>query len=187
MLFFFLVFAGWQLQWTFWCPFVLFSPCHLFLPVLCCSLLRNGSVNQNICSLSVEWSPSCTGLPITYGTWWVLRVWCDCEMSLNGYPNGFHICGVLVFQLNYTVPATMVVFIFISFQQESYVSEKNLPALVLLLLLYGWERHLLVQLITLQHIGTFINTAYRNIICFVLVVPSMGVRDTSTPMLVLAA
>uniref|UniRef100_A0A673MDI0 Zgc:172302 n=1 Tax=Sinocyclocheilus rhinocerous TaxID=307959 RepID=A0A673MDI0_9TELE len=41
--------------------------------------------------------------------------------------------------LNYTVPATMVVFIFISFQQESYVSEKNLPALVLLLLLYGWS------------------------------------------------
>lgn len=43
----------------------------------------------------------------------------------------------LVLQLNYTVPATMVVFIFISFQQQSYVSEKNLPALVLLLLLYG--------------------------------------------------
>lgn len=43
----------------------------------------------------------------------------------------------LVLQLNYAVPATMVVFIFISFQQESYVSEKNLPALVLLLLLYG--------------------------------------------------
>ncbi|KAF4107052.1 phospholipid-transporting ATPase ABCA1 isoform X2 [Onychostoma macrolepis] len=41
--------------------------------------------------------------------------------------------------LNYTVPATMVVLIFISFQQESYVSEKNLPALVLLLLLYGWS------------------------------------------------
>ncbi|XP_001920862.6 phospholipid-transporting ATPase ABCA1 isoform X2 [Danio rerio] len=41
--------------------------------------------------------------------------------------------------VNYTVPATMVVFIFISFQQESYVSEKNLPALVLLLLLYGWS------------------------------------------------
>ncbi|KAK7128111.1 hypothetical protein R3I93_020650 [Phoxinus phoxinus] len=41
--------------------------------------------------------------------------------------------------LNYTVPAAMVVFIFISFQQESYVSEKNLPALVLLLLLYGWS------------------------------------------------
>uniref|UniRef100_A0A4W4H8L4 P-type phospholipid transporter n=1 Tax=Electrophorus electricus TaxID=8005 RepID=A0A4W4H8L4_ELEEL len=41
--------------------------------------------------------------------------------------------------LNYTVPATMVVLIFISFQQESYVSEKNLPALVLLLLFYGWS------------------------------------------------
>ncbi|KAK2908022.1 phospholipid-transporting ATPase ABCA1 isoform X2 [Channa argus] len=41
--------------------------------------------------------------------------------------------------LNYTVPAIMVVLIFIGFQQQSYVSEKNLPALVLLLLLYGWS------------------------------------------------
>ncbi|XP_028442644.1 ATP-binding cassette sub-family A member 1 isoform X1 [Perca flavescens] len=41
--------------------------------------------------------------------------------------------------LNYTVPATMVVLIFICFQQQSYVSETNLPALVLLLLLYGWS------------------------------------------------
>lgn len=41
-------------------------------------------------------------------------------------------------QLNYTVPATMVVLIFIGFQQQSYVSETNLPALVLLLLLYGY-------------------------------------------------
>uniref|UniRef100_A0A8B9GUY0 P-type phospholipid transporter n=1 Tax=Astyanax mexicanus TaxID=7994 RepID=A0A8B9GUY0_ASTMX len=40
--------------------------------------------------------------------------------------------------LNYTVPATLVVLIFIGFQQQAYVSEKNLPALVLLLLLYGW-------------------------------------------------
>ncbi|KAL7396790.1 hypothetical protein ABVT39_011869 [Epinephelus coioides] len=41
--------------------------------------------------------------------------------------------------LNYTVPATMVVLIFICFQQQSYVSETNLPALVLLLLFYGWS------------------------------------------------
>uniref|UniRef100_UPI0037E9C7B4 phospholipid-transporting ATPase ABCA1 n=1 Tax=Semicossyphus pulcher TaxID=241346 RepID=UPI0037E9C7B4 len=41
--------------------------------------------------------------------------------------------------LNYTVPATMVVLIFICFQQKSYVSETNLPALILLLLLYGWS------------------------------------------------
>lgn len=33
----------------------------------------------------------------------------------------------------------MVVLIFIGFQQQSYVSEANLPALVLLLLLYGWD------------------------------------------------
>ncbi|XP_041914079.1 phospholipid-transporting ATPase ABCA1 isoform X1 [Alosa sapidissima] len=41
--------------------------------------------------------------------------------------------------LNYSVSATMVVLIFIGFQQQSYVSETNLPALVLLLLLYGWS------------------------------------------------
>ncbi|XP_076009720.1 phospholipid-transporting ATPase ABCA1 [Genypterus blacodes] len=41
--------------------------------------------------------------------------------------------------LNYTVPATMVVLIFIGFQQQAYVSETNLPALVLLLLFYGWS------------------------------------------------
>ncbi|KAJ8374724.1 hypothetical protein SKAU_G00053040 [Synaphobranchus kaupii] len=41
--------------------------------------------------------------------------------------------------LNYAVPATMVVLIFIGFQQQSYVSKTNLPALVLLLMLYGWS------------------------------------------------
>ncbi|KAF7656308.1 hypothetical protein LDENG_00043690 [Lucifuga dentata] len=41
--------------------------------------------------------------------------------------------------LNYTVPATVVVLIFISFQQQAYVSKNNLPALILLLLLYGWS------------------------------------------------
>ncbi|XP_042560069.1 phospholipid-transporting ATPase ABCA1 isoform X2 [Clupea harengus] len=41
--------------------------------------------------------------------------------------------------LNYSVSAIMVVLIFIGFQQQSYVSEANLPALVLLLLLYGWS------------------------------------------------
>ncbi|CAI5650790.1 unnamed protein product [Oreochromis niloticus] len=41
--------------------------------------------------------------------------------------------------LNYTIPAIMVVLIFISFQQQSYVSETNLPVLILLLLFYGWS------------------------------------------------
>ncbi|CAL8309859.1 unnamed protein product [Lota lota] len=41
--------------------------------------------------------------------------------------------------LNYTVPATMVVLIFVAFQQKAYVSEANLPALILLLLFYGWS------------------------------------------------
>ncbi|XP_029460267.1 ATP-binding cassette sub-family A member 1 isoform X2 [Rhinatrema bivittatum] len=40
---------------------------------------------------------------------------------------------------NYFVPATLVIIIFICFQQESYVSSSNLPVLALLLLLYGWS------------------------------------------------
>ncbi|XP_026876278.2 phospholipid-transporting ATPase ABCA1a [Electrophorus electricus] len=40
---------------------------------------------------------------------------------------------------NYIVPATLVIIIFICFQQEAYVSSTNLPVLALLLLLYGWS------------------------------------------------
>ncbi|XP_029688027.1 ATP-binding cassette sub-family A member 1-like isoform X1 [Takifugu rubripes] len=40
---------------------------------------------------------------------------------------------------NYFVPATLVILIFICFQQNAYVSSTNLPALALLLLLYGWS------------------------------------------------
>ncbi|XP_077391609.1 ATP-binding cassette, sub-family A (ABC1), member 7 isoform X2 [Festucalex cinctus] len=41
--------------------------------------------------------------------------------------------------LNYSIPAIIVVLIFVGFQQKAYVSETNLPALILLLLLYGWS------------------------------------------------
>uniref|UniRef100_UPI0037E7D1F5 phospholipid-transporting ATPase ABCA1 n=1 Tax=Semicossyphus pulcher TaxID=241346 RepID=UPI0037E7D1F5 len=40
---------------------------------------------------------------------------------------------------NYIVPCLIVIVIFLCFQQESYVSPPNLPALILLLLLYGWS------------------------------------------------
>uniref|UniRef100_A0A8P4KGU3 ABC transporter domain-containing protein n=1 Tax=Dicentrarchus labrax TaxID=13489 RepID=A0A8P4KGU3_DICLA len=40
---------------------------------------------------------------------------------------------------NYVVPAALVIFIFICFQQKAYVSSTNLPVLALLLLLYGWS------------------------------------------------
>ncbi|KAJ8339827.1 hypothetical protein SKAU_G00344600 [Synaphobranchus kaupii] len=39
---------------------------------------------------------------------------------------------------NYIVPATLVIIIFVCFQQEAYVSSTNLPVLALLLLLYGY-------------------------------------------------
>ncbi|XP_033986599.1 LOW QUALITY PROTEIN: phospholipid-transporting ATPase ABCA1-like [Trematomus bernacchii] len=40
---------------------------------------------------------------------------------------------------NYVVPASLVVLIFVCFQQNAYVSSANLPVLALLLLLYGWS------------------------------------------------
>ncbi|KAG8519196.1 LOW QUALITY PROTEIN: Phospholipid-transporting ATPase ABCA7, partial [Galemys pyrenaicus] len=40
---------------------------------------------------------------------------------------------------NYLVPACIVVLIFMAFQQKAYVAPANLPALLLLLLLYGWS------------------------------------------------
>ncbi|XP_041634758.1 phospholipid-transporting ATPase ABCA1-like isoform X2 [Cheilinus undulatus] len=40
---------------------------------------------------------------------------------------------------NYIVPCLIVIVIFLCFQQESYVSPANLPALILLLVLYGWS------------------------------------------------
>uniref|UniRef100_A0A8C1V7F6 P-type phospholipid transporter n=1 Tax=Cyprinus carpio TaxID=7962 RepID=A0A8C1V7F6_CYPCA len=40
---------------------------------------------------------------------------------------------------NYVVPATLVIVIFVCFQQKAYVSATNLPVLALLLLFYGWS------------------------------------------------
>ncbi|KAM7377381.1 hypothetical protein PAMA_013932 [Pampus argenteus] len=40
---------------------------------------------------------------------------------------------------NYIIPCLIVIVIFLCFQQKAYVSPPNLPALVLLLLLYGWS------------------------------------------------
>uniref|UniRef100_A0AAY4A836 P-type phospholipid transporter n=1 Tax=Denticeps clupeoides TaxID=299321 RepID=A0AAY4A836_9TELE len=40
---------------------------------------------------------------------------------------------------NYVVPCVIVIVIFLCFQQKAYVSPPNLPALILLLVLYGWS------------------------------------------------
>ncbi|XP_074478981.1 phospholipid-transporting ATPase ABCA1 isoform X1 [Sebastes fasciatus] len=40
---------------------------------------------------------------------------------------------------NYFIPCLIVIVIFLCFQQKAYVSPPNLPALILLLLLYGWS------------------------------------------------
>ncbi|XP_069561182.1 phospholipid-transporting ATPase ABCA1 [Brachyistius frenatus] len=40
---------------------------------------------------------------------------------------------------NYIIPCLIVIVIFLCFQQQAYVSPSNLPALILLLILYGWS------------------------------------------------
>uniref|UniRef100_A0A7N8XUY9 P-type phospholipid transporter n=1 Tax=Mastacembelus armatus TaxID=205130 RepID=A0A7N8XUY9_9TELE len=40
---------------------------------------------------------------------------------------------------NYIIPCFIVIVIFLCFQQKAYVSPPNLPALILLLVLYGWS------------------------------------------------
>ncbi|XP_064626259.1 phospholipid-transporting ATPase ABCA1-like isoform X3 [Lineus longissimus] len=48
-------------------------------------------------------------------------------------------CANIVWDLmNYIVPATLCIFIFLAFNKQSYVSADNAPVLVSLLLLYGW-------------------------------------------------
>lgn len=49
--------------------------------------------------------------------------------------------GLFMFwQCNYIIPCVIVIVIFLCFQQEAYVSSANLPALVLLLIMYGWVK-----------------------------------------------
>uniref|UniRef100_A0A8D3C623 ABC transporter domain-containing protein n=1 Tax=Scophthalmus maximus TaxID=52904 RepID=A0A8D3C623_SCOMX len=40
---------------------------------------------------------------------------------------------------NYIIPCLIVIAIFLAFQQKAYVSPSNLPALILLLIFYGWS------------------------------------------------
>ncbi|XP_067103215.1 phospholipid-transporting ATPase ABCA1b [Osmerus mordax] len=59
---------------------------------------------------------------------------------INGVQPLLYWCANFIWDMcNYVVPATLVIIIFISFQQKAYVSSNNLPALALLLLLYGWS------------------------------------------------
>ncbi|XP_074060603.1 phospholipid-transporting ATPase ABCA7 isoform X2 [Macrotis lagotis] len=59
---------------------------------------------------------------------------------LGGLPPTLYWLGNFAWDMcNYLVPAGLVVLIFLAFQQQAYVAPANLPALLLLLLLYGWS------------------------------------------------
>ncbi|XP_044804538.2 phospholipid-transporting ATPase ABCA7 isoform X8 [Bubalus bubalis] len=59
---------------------------------------------------------------------------------LGGLPPTLYWLGNFLWDMcNYLVSACIVVLIFLAFQQRAYVSPANLPALLLLLLLYGWS------------------------------------------------
>ncbi|XP_023589109.1 phospholipid-transporting ATPase ABCA7 [Trichechus manatus latirostris] len=59
---------------------------------------------------------------------------------VGGLPPTLYWLGNFLWDMcNYLVPVCIVVLIFLAFQQKAYVAPANLPALVLLLLLYGWS------------------------------------------------
>ncbi|XP_038628372.1 phospholipid-transporting ATPase ABCA7 [Tachyglossus aculeatus] len=77
---------------------------------------------------------------------------------------------------NYLVSALLVVLIFLGFQQRAYVSTANLPALMLLLLLYGWS------ITPLMYPASFIfhvpSTAYVVLTCINLFIGINGSMAT---------
>ncbi|KAL7855647.1 hypothetical protein AOLI_G00192510 [Acnodon oligacanthus] len=54
-------------------------------------------------------------------------------------PAGYWVANFTWDMCNYIVPCIIVIVIFLCFQQKAYVSRPNLPALILLLVLYGWS------------------------------------------------
>uniref|UniRef100_A0A8C3VSL4 ATP binding cassette subfamily A member 7 n=1 Tax=Catagonus wagneri TaxID=51154 RepID=A0A8C3VSL4_9CETA len=59
---------------------------------------------------------------------------------VGGLPPTLYWLGNFLWDMcNYLVSACIVVLIFLAFQQKAYVAPANLPALLLLLLLYGWS------------------------------------------------
>ncbi|XP_037680076.1 phospholipid-transporting ATPase ABCA7 isoform X3 [Choloepus didactylus] len=59
---------------------------------------------------------------------------------VGGLPATLYWLGNFLWDMcNYLVPVCIVVLIFLAFQQRAYVAPANLPALLLLLLLYGWS------------------------------------------------
>ncbi|XP_073910595.1 phospholipid-transporting ATPase ABCA7 isoform X3 [Castor canadensis] len=59
---------------------------------------------------------------------------------IGGLPPTLYWLGNFVWDMcNYLVAVCIVVLIFLAFQQKAYVAPANLPALLLLLLLYGWS------------------------------------------------
>ncbi|XP_021497533.1 phospholipid-transporting ATPase ABCA7 isoform X1 [Meriones unguiculatus] len=59
---------------------------------------------------------------------------------VSGLPQTLYWFGNFLWDMcNYLVAVCIVVLIFLAFQQRAYVAPENLPALLLLLLLYGWS------------------------------------------------
>ncbi|XP_062865086.1 phospholipid-transporting ATPase ABCA1 [Trichomycterus rosablanca] len=54
-------------------------------------------------------------------------------------PTAYWVANFTWDMCNYIVPCIIVIVIFLCFQQKAYVSHANLPALILLLVLYGWS------------------------------------------------
>ncbi|XP_046387973.1 ATP-binding cassette sub-family A member 7-like isoform X2 [Ischnura elegans] len=60
------------------------------------------------------------------------------QMVSGVHPTIYWIASYAWDSMNYLVSATLCIFIFLAFDEQAYVSEKNIKGLILLLVLYGW-------------------------------------------------
>lgn len=133
--------------------------CYVLCPCQFCGLPDSGESEQGQTHAVYQWSAAlpllagklCLGHGKAFHSSWTLTHWFFSTL----YSNSGHdviLYKVLteiaawekltkcfpLLQCNYIVPATLVIIIFVCFQQDAYVSSTNLPVLALLLLLYGW-------------------------------------------------
>ncbi|KAG8212763.1 hypothetical protein J437_LFUL019720 [Ladona fulva] len=60
------------------------------------------------------------------------------QMVSGVHPTIYWVASYAWDSMNYLVSATLCVFIFLAFDEQAYVSDKNIKGLILLLVLYGW-------------------------------------------------
>ncbi|XP_035826205.1 ATP-binding cassette sub-family A member 7 [Aplysia californica] len=78
--------------------------------------------------------------------------------------------------LNYAIPAVLCLLIFVAFDKETYVSDKNLPCLVALLFLYGWA--MIPMMYPFSHLFSVPSSAFVLLSCMNVFLGSISTLAT---------